>query len=100
VSPARKGRWTETILHSFCSPPDCTDGALPMVGVTLGASGYLYGRSNTATFQMTPGSAAAPGWGFQVIYDSGSDGLVLGKGGNLYAERGVLASTEKETFSN
>jgi uncharacterized repeat protein (TIGR03803 family) len=82
------GKWTETILHSFCSPSDCTDGALPEVGVTFDAVGNLYGSSNIATFQMTPDSTAASGWSFRVIYGTGSNGLAVDNVGSLYATWG------------
>ncbi|MFL6691120.1 MAG: choice-of-anchor tandem repeat GloVer-containing protein [Alphaproteobacteria bacterium] len=37
------GNWSETVLHTFCSKGDCRDGATPLGGVTLDASGVLYG---------------------------------------------------------
>lgn len=36
----------ETVLYNFCSQPDCTDGALPMSGVTLDLTGNLYGTAS------------------------------------------------------
>jgi uncharacterized repeat protein (TIGR03803 family) len=37
------GSWTETVLHSFCSATNCTDGEEPIGGVVLDAHGNIYG---------------------------------------------------------
>ena len=76
--------WGETILHSFCRPGDCSDGPA-RTGVTLGSAGNLYGSTNIASFEMSPGSN---GWSFTVIYDSSSGGLILDNAGNLYGNGG------------
>jgi len=39
------GTWTETILHSFCSAANCTDGNTPYVGVIRDHNGNLYGTT-------------------------------------------------------
>src|ERR1700678_2321951 len=39
------GTWTETILHSFCSAANCTDGNTPYVGVIRDDKGNLYGTT-------------------------------------------------------
>ncbi len=36
---------TLTTLHSFCSKPDCTDGAIPYAGLIQGTDGNLYGTT-------------------------------------------------------
>jgi len=84
------GKWTETILHSFCSDfPHCTDGALPEVGVTFDAAGNFYGSSNTAAFEMTSDPAVAVGWNFHVIFSPGSAAtLILDQAGNFYGPMG------------
>lgn len=77
------GKWTEVILHSFCANfPHCADGDLPMRSPLLGPLGNVYGNSDIAIFRLKPEPAS--GWSFQVIYDSGSDGLVMDTSGNLY----------------
>jgi uncharacterized repeat protein (TIGR03803 family) len=81
--------WAEATLHSFCEPPNCSDGALPIAGLVFDANGNLYGSSNTATFQMTHDSAATLGWTFQVIYESGlGSSLILDQAGDLYGPMG------------
>jgi uncharacterized repeat protein (TIGR03803 family) len=82
------GKWTEAILHNFCSPSDCTDGALPQAGVTFDAAGNFYGSSNIATFKMTPDSTGVSGWSFQVINGTGSYGYIVDTAGNLYSTWG------------
>ncbi|MGH6848253.1 MAG: choice-of-anchor tandem repeat GloVer-containing protein [Methylocella sp.] len=42
---AAKTAWTETVLHSFCSPAGCADGANPEAGLIRVPSGNLYGTS-------------------------------------------------------
>ncbi|MGA8878486.1 MAG: choice-of-anchor tandem repeat GloVer-containing protein [Candidatus Korobacteraceae bacterium] len=58
LSPAAGGDWMETVLHSFGNG---TDGVLPYAGVTLDASGNIYGTTSgggihaTGTvFEVTP----------------------------------------------
>ena len=40
------GAWTETVLHSFCSAANCTDGNTPYVGVIRDKEGNLYGTTD------------------------------------------------------
>jgi uncharacterized repeat protein (TIGR03803 family) len=86
LSPGSNGKWNETILHSFCRPHHCTDGALPSSTPALDAAGNLYGSSDLV-FQMTPGS---DGWKFTVIWTGlyGGD-LLLDAAGNLYGSFGA-----------
>ena len=37
------GSWTESVLHSFCSATNCTDGLEPYGGVVLDAHNNIYG---------------------------------------------------------
>ncbi len=37
------GSWTESVLHSFCSAANCTDGEEPIGGIVLDAHNNIYG---------------------------------------------------------
>lgn len=78
--------WCETVLYSFMSTPD---GAFPFAGLTLDATGNLYGT----TFGGGSGAGTvyelslngSGGWNEQVIYDRGGyPGLTMDGSGNLY----------------
>jgi len=89
LSPGQSGRWVETVLHSFCADfPHCQDGDLPVAGLAVDKAGNLYGTTTTTTFELSPAPFGPNGWSFQVIYDSGSDGLLLDTAGNLYGAWG------------
>jgi uncharacterized repeat protein (TIGR03803 family) len=46
LSP-QNGSWSETVLYSFCSLSDCTDGLVPAVGpLVRDAAGNLYGTTD------------------------------------------------------
>jgi uncharacterized repeat protein (TIGR03803 family) len=40
-----KIHWTETVLHQFCSNDNCSDGKLPLSGLTADATGNFYGTT-------------------------------------------------------
>ena len=100
LSPVGEGQWTETILHSFCSEPDCSDGAFPEAGLILDGAGNLYGTtSNGGTvwgtvFELSPPPQQGGTWTETVLYAFGGnttgDGcypegkLVFDGAGNLY----------------
>jgi hypothetical protein len=37
--------WNETVLYSFCSQTDCTDGQTPLFGPLLELNGAFYGTT-------------------------------------------------------
>ncbi|HWA90611.1 MAG TPA: choice-of-anchor tandem repeat GloVer-containing protein [Rhizomicrobium sp.] len=39
-------KWRHRVLHSFCSDAFCSDGATPLGGLVMDASGNLYGSTN------------------------------------------------------
>ncbi len=45
LTPNGSGGWTETVLYSFCSQTDCTDGDGPNAGLIFDAAGNLYGTT-------------------------------------------------------
>ena len=48
LSPQQNGSWSETVLYSFCSLSDCTDGFDPGGGpLVRDAAGNLYGTTET-----------------------------------------------------
>jgi uncharacterized repeat protein (TIGR03803 family) len=66
LSPAQAGGWNESVLYTFCPNGlfECGDGAGPLAGVSLDASGNLYGT----TFH----GGAEGEWG--VLYKLSPDG--------------------------
>jgi uncharacterized repeat protein (TIGR03803 family) len=70
------GSWTETILYSFCSQTQCTDGSGPIGNLVFDAAGNLYGETNTGgaaspdqagtVFQLSP--AGGGEWTETVLY--------------------------------
>jgi uncharacterized repeat protein (TIGR03803 family) len=104
LTPNGSGGWTETVLYSFCSQTNCTDGASPPASLIFDAAGNLYGTTyaggvynlcyqNTGcgtVFEMTP--TAAGGWTERVLHSFGSGtdgagpyaGVISDAVGNLY----------------
>jgi uncharacterized repeat protein (TIGR03803 family) len=74
--------WTETVLYSFCSQTNCSDGGNPYAGLIFGTGGALYGTAsgdgsaNDGTvFKLTPPATVGGAWNESVLHSfSGSDG--------------------------
>jgi uncharacterized repeat protein (TIGR03803 family) len=110
LSPAGGGQWTETILYSFCSQPECSDGVSPEAGLIFDSAGNLYGTtSNGGTvwgtvFELSPPPQQGGAWIETVLYAFGghSDGcypqgkLLFDSAGNLY---GTASQCGGETVS-
>jgi uncharacterized repeat protein (TIGR03803 family) len=96
LSPAGAS-WTETVLYSFCSAPNCADGAYPWSSLIFDPAGNLYGTaSNWANpqaqvFELSPSGGT---WTEQVIYAFDNDmdlygcpeaaGVTMDAAGNIY----------------
>jgi uncharacterized repeat protein (TIGR03803 family) len=95
LTPVAKGRWTETVLHSFAGAG--SDGAWPYSTLIFDASGNLYGTTFTGgqhfsgtVFELTPNDGQ---WTETILYsfnNNGQDavaptaGVVFDSSGNLY----------------
>lgn len=93
------GAWTETVLYTFCSEKNCTDGEYPVGGLIFDEGGNLYGTTTAGgtsgggtVFELSPG---ANGWIEGVLYSFCSQpscpdglqprsGLIFDASGNLY----------------
>ena len=100
LSPPTQGnKWTETILHYFCSQANCADGSNPAAGLILDGVGNLYGTTEAGgfssnccgtVFEMSVGQS---GWTENVLYSFGfpndasgpEGGLIFDDSGNLYS---------------
>lgn len=87
LSPAGNGSWTETVLYSFQNTPD---GANPINGLVMDASGNLYGTTfaggpsgNGTFFQLSPSGNSWKEYSLSGINSVGS-GLTMDSAGNIY----------------
>jgi len=106
LSPSSKGGWTETVLYTFCSQANCTDGGNPAGGLAIDGDGNLYGTASIGgtyggichgagcgtVFELSP-PLSGSAWAYTVIWSFGtvpadggapSGGLILDQLGNLY----------------
>jgi len=95
LTPGAKGKWIETVLHSFCAAK-CTDGADPFASLIFDAAGNLYGTAanggtyfDGTVFKLTPGAKGQ--WTYTLLFTfngkSGAGpvaGLISDAAGNLY----------------
>ena len=97
------GPWTETVIYTFCSLANCSDGAVPYAGVIFDSSGNLYGttqqggnsHNDGVVYELTPPQGSNGPWTETVIHTfctqvgcpDGSGplaGLTMDSHGNLY----------------
>jgi uncharacterized repeat protein (TIGR03803 family) len=97
LSPNGNGGWNETVLHSFCSEPNCADGSEPYgSNVIFDSLGNLYGTAENGgangygvVFELSP---VGTSWTETVLYSFANDGdgaypvsgLIFDPAGNLY----------------
>jgi len=88
LTPPGRGQtaWTETVLYSFCSLPNCSDGDSPAAGLIADKQGVLYGTTlggessvgpvGMTVFKLTPPGRGQTAWTEAVLYSftGGSDG--------------------------
>jgi uncharacterized repeat protein (TIGR03803 family) len=101
LTSGANGKWTETVLYSFCSEGRCTDGAQPSGSLIFDAAGNLYGTTTIGgthgnygtVFQLVSGANGT--WTEKVLHrfhlrDNDHDGynpyagLVFDSAGTLY----------------
>jgi hypothetical protein len=67
--------WTEKVLYSFCSQPNCADGVYPISGLLMDSAGNLYGANLADVFEL---SRSGGEWTEKVIYNAaGWGGLTM-----------------------
>jgi hypothetical protein len=54
---ATRSKWTATVIHGFCSQPNCADGGNPAAPLIIDGSGNLYGTTITGGRGMGNGEA-------------------------------------------
>jgi uncharacterized repeat protein (TIGR03803 family) len=101
LSPNGSGGWNESVLYSFCSATNCTDGSSPRSNLIFDSLGNIYGTTysggdggdgNGTVFELSPSGG---GWTETVLYnfcsqsgcaDGGNpvNGLIMDTEDNLY----------------
>lgn len=95
--------WHDTVIHSFCSQPDCADGSYSEAGLIMDGAGNLYGTAGFGgahnagvVFELSPPAPGGTGWTETVLYSFDGQtpgivdgywpqaGLVMDQAGNLY----------------
>jgi uncharacterized repeat protein (TIGR03803 family) len=76
LTPPASGQspWKVTVLHRFCPPPSCSDGAVPEAGLIADNEGALYGTTvsggtgSGTVFKLTPRGKGQSAWKENVLY--------------------------------
>jgi len=94
LSPNPDGTWSETVLYTFCTEENCTDGQYPVAGLTIDSAGNLYGVTLTgAVFELSPPVVPADPWTYTLLFQFGlrfgggidpMGRMIFDDSGNLY----------------
>lgn len=109
------GEWKESEIYTFCSAPNrghCPDGSTPMVGLTRGKAGVLYGTTRYGGISYSEGSGTIfklshgpSGWTESVVLtfpraENSVGELALDPEGRIYAvsvrRNGTLVRVDPE----
>jgi len=63
--------WSESVLYTFCSQTNCSDGNAPYAGLIRGASGILYGTTAYGGSNSFPCEGLGCGTVFQFVESGG-----------------------------
>lgn len=76
---------TQSVLYSFCSLPNCADGAIPAPNLVLDGQGNLYGVAEGGDSKFYGGVVfeLSPGVGETLVYNFGPIGQGIGPNGGL-----------------
>jgi uncharacterized repeat protein (TIGR03803 family) len=75
LTPSRNGRWTESVLFTFCPGNDCSSGLNPFSNLVLDSTGNLYGTTKSGGAPYGPGTVFELSrgkndqWSVKVLYD-------------------------------
>jgi len=99
LSPQTGGNWTETVLYSFCSQSNCSDGERPLDGpLVRDAGGNLYGTTHFGgaydegiVFELDTSGRETVLHNFTGGADGGAPwaGLTVDRAGKLYGSAAI-----------